>query len=81
MDCNIQQNQWFEICLEACKAAKEMNVKISCDLNYRNKLWSKAKAGEVIGLDILADGLVVAFVLLELAVALHDEDPYIAEKE
>ena len=36
-----------EICLEACKAAKEMNVKISCDLNYRNKLWSKAKAGEV----------------------------------
>ena len=26
----------------------------------------------VIGLDILADGLVVAFVLLELAVALHD---------
>ena len=33
-----------EICLEACKAAKEMNVKISCDLNYRNKLWSKAKA-------------------------------------
>ena len=38
-----------EICLEACKAAKEMNVKISCDLNYRNKLWSKAKAGEVMG--------------------------------
>ena len=38
-----------EICLEACKAAKEMNVKISCDLNYRNKLWSKTKAGEVMG--------------------------------
>lgn len=37
------------ICLEACKAAKEMGVKVSCDLNYRNKLWSKEKAGEVMG--------------------------------
>ncbi|MDO5519560.1 MAG: sugar kinase [bacterium] len=36
-----------EICLEACKAAKERNITISCDLNYRNKLWSKEKAGEV----------------------------------
>ena len=36
-----------EICLEACKAAKEAGVTISCDLNYRNKLWSKEKAGKV----------------------------------
>ncbi len=36
-----------EICMEACKKAKEKNITISCDLNYRNKLWSKAKAGEV----------------------------------
>ena len=35
------------ICLEALKKAKELGVKTSCDLNYRNKLWSKAKAGEV----------------------------------
>lgn len=35
------------ICLEACKAAKEMGITISCDLNYRNKLWSKEKAGQV----------------------------------
>lgn len=35
------------ICMEACKAAKEAGVKISCDLNYRNKLWSKEKAGQV----------------------------------
>ena len=35
------------ICLDACKAAKEAGVKISCDLNYRNKLWSKEKAGKV----------------------------------
>ncbi|MFA1015177.1 PfkB family carbohydrate kinase [Dubosiella newyorkensis] len=36
-----------EITLEACQKAKEHGVKISCDLNYRNKLWSKAKAKEV----------------------------------
>ena len=37
------------ICLEACKAARELGVKVSCDLNYRNKLWSNQKAGEVMG--------------------------------
>lgn len=25
--------------LQACKAAKERNITISCDFNYRNKLW------------------------------------------
>lgn len=38
-----------EICLEACKAAKAKGITISCDLNYRNKLWSKEKAGQVMG--------------------------------
>lgn len=38
-----------EICEQACKAAKKRGVKISCDLNYRNKLWSKEKAGQVMG--------------------------------
>jgi len=28
-----------EVCLEALKVAKEMGVTVSCDLNYRNKLW------------------------------------------
>ncbi|NCA66992.1 MAG: sugar kinase [Clostridia bacterium] len=32
---------------DACNAAKKLGIKISCDLNYRNKLWSKAKAKEV----------------------------------
>ena len=36
-----------EICLEACKAAKALGIKISCDLNYRKKLWSNEKANEV----------------------------------
>ncbi len=35
-----------EICLDACKAAKEKGVKISCDLNYRGKLWTRAQARE-----------------------------------
>ena len=35
-----------EICLEACKAAKARGVKISCDLNYRGKLWTRAEARE-----------------------------------
>lgn len=38
-----------EICLEACKKAKEKGITVSCDLNYRNKLWSKEKAGKVMG--------------------------------
>ena len=29
-----------EICKEACKAAKAHGCKISCDLNYRGKLWT-----------------------------------------
>lgn len=28
----------------ACKEAKKRGVKISCDLNYRNKLWTREKA-------------------------------------
>jgi len=35
------------ICLDACKAAKARGISISCDLNYRKKLWSREKAGEV----------------------------------
>lgn len=38
-----------EICLEACKKAKERNITVSCDLNYRKKLWTKEKAGQVMG--------------------------------
>ena len=36
-----------EICLEACKTAGKLGVKVSCDLNYRSKLWSREKAREV----------------------------------
>ena len=35
-----------EICRQACKAAKAKGVKISCDLNYRGKLWTREQARE-----------------------------------
>ncbi len=36
------------VCLEAIQIAKEMGLTISCDLNYRKKLWKWGKtAGEV----------------------------------
>ena len=35
-----------DICIDACKAAKAKGVKISCDLNYRGKLWTRAQARE-----------------------------------
>lgn len=36
-----------EICLAACKAAKRIGLKVSCDLNYRKKLWTREEAGRV----------------------------------
>lgn len=35
------------ICLEACKVAKAKGITVSCDLNYRKKLWSRECADEV----------------------------------
>lgn len=35
------------ILLEAVRTAKELGVKVSCDLNYRSKLWSREKANAV----------------------------------
>ena len=35
------------ICIDACKAAKEAGATVSCDLNYRGKLWTREKAREV----------------------------------
>ena len=33
-----------EICLQACQQAKKMGLTVSCDLNYRSKLWTKEEA-------------------------------------
>ena len=35
-----------DICIDACKAAKARGIKISCDLNYRGKLWTRAEANK-----------------------------------
>jgi 2-dehydro-3-deoxygluconokinase len=37
------------ITLEAAKTAKAKGLTVSCDLNYRKNLWSREKAGEVMG--------------------------------
>lgn len=34
------------ICLEACKTAKKLGLTVSCDLNYRKKLWTQEQARE-----------------------------------
>ena len=38
-----------EITLQALKVAKSKNITVSCDLNFRKKLWSKEKVGKVMG--------------------------------
>lgn len=35
-----------KICEQACQAAKKLGLKISCDLNYRKKLWTREQAKE-----------------------------------
>ena len=36
-----------EIVLDALKKCREKGITVSCDLNYRSKLWTREKAGEV----------------------------------
>ena len=42
-------DELVEICLIALKKAKEKGITVSCDLNFRKKLWSKDKAGKIMG--------------------------------
>ncbi len=35
-----------EICRRACQTAKALGVTVSCDLNYRGKLWTRQEANE-----------------------------------
>jgi len=36
-----------KICMDACKTAKKMGLTVSCDLNYRGKLWNTEQADPV----------------------------------
>lgn len=48
-----------EVVEEACQTAKQMGLTVSCDLNYRKKLWSKDKAQRVMtGLMAYVDVLI-----------------------
>lgn len=38
-----------EACLAAVKTAHKLGITVSCDLNYRKKLWTREKAGQVMG--------------------------------
>ncbi len=40
-------DQMAEITIQACKEAESRGIKVSCDLNYRSKLWSLEKAQSV----------------------------------
>lgn len=37
------------VCLDACLFARHNKIAVSCDLNYRKKLWSRERAGKVMG--------------------------------
>ncbi|MEA3288371.1 MAG: sugar kinase [Candidatus Marinimicrobia bacterium] len=39
--------QAAKLTLEAAKTAKKLGLRVSCDLNYRNKLWTRNEAREV----------------------------------
>lgn len=38
-----------DICLAACKKAKEKGITVSCDLNFRKNLWTSEQAGKTMG--------------------------------
>ena len=37
-----------DICIDAAKKAKEKGARVFCDVNYRSKLWTPQRAGEVL---------------------------------
>ncbi len=42
-------DQTAQITLDAVKKCREKGITVSCDLNYRKNLWSREKAGQVMG--------------------------------
>lgn len=44
-----------DVCLEAIKKANEKGITVSCDLNYRNKLWKYGKSAKEI-MPMLVEG-------------------------
>lgn len=44
-----------EVCLEAIQTAKKMGLTVSCDLNYRNKLWKWGKTASEVMPELVSD--------------------------
>ena len=43
-----------QVCLEAAQTAKEMGLTVSCDLNYRRKLWGWGKTADQVMPDLVS---------------------------
>jgi len=43
-----------QVCLEAVQTAKEMGLTVSCDLNYRRKLWGWGKTADQVMPDLVS---------------------------
>lgn len=41
-------------CLEAIKVANEMNITVSCDINYRSSLWKYGKSASEVMPELVA---------------------------
>ncbi|MBR6101258.1 MAG: sugar kinase [Ruminococcus sp.] len=69
--------------LEAVKAAKRLGLTVSCDINYRSKLWDKETAGRVMSellpyVDIYIGGRGQEDELFGIHTELRSEDDYSA---
>ncbi len=42
-------NSLPDVCMDACRTAKQRGVKVFCDLNYRKTLWTPEQARETMG--------------------------------
>lgn len=67
--------------LEAVKTAKRFGITVSCDINYRAKLWDKKTAGEVMSgilgfCDIYIGGRDQAQELFDISANARDDDDY-----
>lgn len=76
-----------DITLTACKEAKKRNLTISCDLNYRSKLWSSEKAFNVmseickyVDICIANEDDAVGIFSLDASQADCEKNAYIAKK-
>lgn len=63
---------------EACQAARELGLTVSCDLNYRSKLWSPERAREVMTslmewVDVLIGGQEDAALVLGVSAARYED--------